>query len=108
MVEVDLLIEGEVVFRPLPRLRIAGVIETGAIGVPGQAPTGRAAIDTRHNVAERCPGLSVINVHRARFAAALGERDRNLGAVGRGHEEIDGGAPGRIQDARVEQHLLGG
>src|SRR5579883_1474625 len=47
-VKIELLEESHVRGRPLALARITRVVEARSIRVPGQAPTGRSAVDARH------------------------------------------------------------
>ena len=93
--------------RALALARIARVVEARAVGVPGHASAGRAAVDARDRRAGFFAGGDFVDVHVAALAAALRERDRDQLAVERRDVEVDLGAARRVELIGVEDDALG-
>ena len=56
LVEIDLLIEAEVLLRPLARPGMPRVVEAAAVGRPGQVAARRAGVHVRHDLIDLpCP-----------------------------------------------------
>src|SRR3954462_6915789 len=107
LVEIDLLMELPVGFRPL-LARIARIPECRAIGFPGQAAAGRRRLNLWDRIADRRSRRGVVDVQRADLAAALRQRDGEKLAVRRWPVPIDGrGSPG-VEGVRVEQDRAAG
>src|SRR5208337_3256193 len=63
LVEVDLLIEGEVGLWSLTRAWIASVEESRAVRVPGETAARRSTVNARDQVRQRAAGGHIIDVH---------------------------------------------
>src|SRR5262249_13136028 len=70
-VEVELLVEVEVGLRPLAGPRVTRVVKAAAVGVPGDAAAGGAAVDARDHVWKRTAGGDVEDTDVAALGAAL-------------------------------------
>ena len=88
LVEPDLLIKIHVRPRPLAFVRIARVVETGSVGVPGDAAAGGAAVDARNHIAGFFAASDVEDVDVSRLTPAARKRNRDEPAIERRHEKI--------------------
>ena len=106
LVEPDLLVEGQVRRGALAFPRVARVPEARTVAVPRQRAAGRAAVDAPDRLADRLHGRHVEDVGIAGLRSSPGERHRELPAVGRRHEPVDGGLAGGIEDGWIQEQPL--
>src|SRR5262249_19785827 len=87
--------------------------EAAAVAVPGERAAGGAAVGARHDRADGLAGVGVEDRDVAALGAALGERYRDLFAVGGRDEVVDGrlsrrGDAGWVADDLGLVGLVGG
>ena len=106
LVEPDLLVEVHVLGRALAAARVARVEEAGRAGVPGQAASGRSAVDAREDVRQRLARRHFEHADRAALASPFRERDGDELAVEGRHEPVDRRAALRIEGVRIHEDAL--
>ena len=103
----DLLIEVDIGGRAFAGPRISSVVETGTVGVPGDAAARRPSVDAWNHVWQCSAGCGLIHMNIARFTAPLGKRYGDVLAVPRRDIEVYCGSPRSVQLDRIENHARG-
>ncbi len=107
-VEVDLLEEVEVGLGFLALMRIAGVVDAGAVGEPCGGAAAGGVLDAGDAVGEAFAGVGAEEVEGTVFAAVFGETDGDEFSVGRGDEPIHGDLAFGFEFVGVEDDAFGG
>ncbi len=102
-VAVDLHVELVVGLRPLVPPGVARVVEGLRVGRPGERAARRAVLGMRDHLEDLPAGGGVEEVHVARLAATLGERDRDEPPVVARDVPVDRRCALRIQRIGVHQ-----
>ena len=105
-VKVDLLEKVAVLERPLVALRIARVVETGAVGAPFDASAGRRIHHAGNHVVEAAAGCHIVDVRGAVLAAVGRKRHNDAFAVVGWPEEVDRGLARGVEGVEIKHDTL--
>ena len=105
-VPVDLLEEIPVRWSSLLSLRVAGVVDAGAVGRPGRAAAPGREAGAGDDLAQRFPGARLEEIERSILAPALRHRHRDLAAVEGRDVPVDGQRTLPPAYVRIHHHPL--
>ncbi len=106
LVEIHLLVEVHVFPGALASLRVARVVEAGALRVPGDAAPAGGIAHARHAVGEFLAGGRLEHVHGPVLAAVFRDRHRDVLAVQRRRVEIDRRGALRVDLVGIDEDAL--
>src|SRR5436305_11204153 len=105
--KVNLLIKVLICFGTLPWFRVARVIKSGVVSVPGCAPTCCADVHSRYNIRKQFfSGRDFIDMQIAALTAPLRERKRHIARGSRREEPIDCGGTRLVDRQWIEHDFL--
>ena len=103
-VEVDLLIEAQILLRPLSLARVARVVEAGSVSIPGDASPRGPSIDSRNSITGFFAAGHVVDVNRSLFTSAAGEGNSNQAPIERGDKKINRRLPIGAQRRWIKEY----
>ena len=106
--KINLLVEIQVHRRALAGMRVARVINSAVITVPGHTPAAGGILHPGNPVGQTLAGGDVVNVNRTVLAPVFRERYRQFFAVMRGHHKVHGDGAIRTEEVRVQHRPFGG
>ncbi len=105
-VEVDLLEEMQILWRPFALVRVARVPKARGVRVPRDAAAARRVVDARNAIAEIPACGHVVDSDGTVLAAARRQTNGDEAAIQRWFEEVDGDRTARIEQVGVDDHAL--